>query len=150
MIDFLLGVPGKLKTISDYLSGTLYPYLSGTLYPYITSRTANLDATVSSRAVASTALSNATWTDTRAAKLDIIAAQSSVIKSIQRGSVYAATTITTVTITAVDTSKSLLLVSDAAVGSGYATKGELTNSTTLTFGNQSGLCNAAWQVVEFK
>lgn len=51
MIDFLLGVPGKLKAIAT----TLATYL---------------DATVSSRAPASTALSTATWTGTRAAALD--------------------------------------------------------------------------------
>lgn len=141
MIDFLLGVPGRMKTISDYLTGTLYPY--------ITTRTANLDTTVSSRAAASTALTNATWTDTRAAKLDLIGAQSSVIQSIQRGAVDQIGAAVTVTITSVNISKSLLLVSDGSLGSGYATRGTLTNSTTLTFTNLSGACVASWQVVEF-
>lgn len=64
MIDFLLGVPGKLKTISDYLTTNLS-----------TTRAAkvdNLDAAMSTRAAAATALTNATWTDARAAKIDAI------------------------------------------------------------------------------
>lgn len=73
MIDFLLSVPGKLKSISDYLTGTLYPY--------ITTRTANLDTNVNSRAPASTALTNATWTDTRAGKLDLVVAEGPLTKA---------------------------------------------------------------------
>jgi len=56
----LAGVPGKLKTLLDRLTAT---------------RAANLDklnATISSRAAASTALSKAVWTDTRAGKLDLL------------------------------------------------------------------------------
>lgn len=64
MIDFLLGVPGKLKTISDYLAA----YLSPTRCAKID----NLDTTLTSRAPASTALSTATWTAPRAGKLDLI------------------------------------------------------------------------------
>ena len=64
MIDFLLGVPGKLKTISDYLAA----YLSPTRCAKID----NLDTTLTSRAPASTALSTATWTGTRAGFLDKI------------------------------------------------------------------------------
>ena len=58
MIDFLLGVPGKLKTLTDRLTSGRAANLD------------NLNATVSSRAAAASALSNATWTDARAGKLD--------------------------------------------------------------------------------
>ena len=62
MIDFLLGVPGKLKTVIDHLT----THLSSTRAAKID----NLDATISTRAAASTALSTATWTTARAEKLD--------------------------------------------------------------------------------
>lgn len=53
-----VGIPGKLKTLLDRLTSTRATNLD------------NLNATVSSRAPASSALSSATWTGTRAAKLD--------------------------------------------------------------------------------
>jgi hypothetical protein len=62
MIDFLLGVPGKLKTISDLLTAN-----------WTAARAAKidyLDATISSRAPASTAVSNVDYTPARAAALD--------------------------------------------------------------------------------
>jgi hypothetical protein len=61
MIAFLLGVPSKLKTLTDRLTSTRATNLD------------NLDAQVSTRAAASTALSTATWTSGRAAKLDSVA-----------------------------------------------------------------------------
>lgn len=60
MWTMLAGVPGKLKTLLDRLTAARAGYLD------------RLDATISSRAAASTALSNATWTNTRAGKLDLI------------------------------------------------------------------------------
>lgn len=60
MWALLAGVPGRLKTLIDRLTAA---------------RAANLDsidATISSRAPANTALSTATWTGTRAANLDSI------------------------------------------------------------------------------
>lgn len=54
----LLGLPSKVKSLLDRLTAT---------------RAANLDSidtTVSSRAPASTALSNATWTNTKAGQID--------------------------------------------------------------------------------
>lgn len=60
MLAILAGVPGKLKTLIDRLTSTRAANLD------------NLNATITSRAAASTALSNATWTDGRAAKLDNI------------------------------------------------------------------------------
>ena len=60
MWTMLAGVPGKLKTMLDRLTSTRAANLD------------NLNATISSRAAASTALSNAVWTDTRAGKLDLL------------------------------------------------------------------------------
>lgn len=62
MIDFLAGVPGKLAAIYTHLTS----YLSSTRAAKID----NLDTTISSRAEASTALTNATWTNARAGYLD--------------------------------------------------------------------------------
>jgi hypothetical protein len=76
MLDFLAGVPGRLKTIADYLT----THLSSTRAAKID----NLDAAISTRAPASTALTNATWTPTRAGHLDLIssrAAESSPLLS---------------------------------------------------------------------
>lgn len=61
-MDFLLGIPGKLKAISDFL-------------------TANINATMGSRAPASTALTNSIWTDARAASLDATFANSQTFTS---------------------------------------------------------------------
>ncbi len=152
MIDFLLGVPGKLKTISDYLTGTLYPY--------ITTRTANLDTTISSRAAASTALTNATWTDTRAAKIDTIDTTVSAtarIKLIQRGTIALSNggfTTGTSTITAVVTAKTELRCLGFSATSGDITsypRLELTNTTTVTAtrGGTSGAVTVSWEVTEY-
>lgn len=74
MIDFLLGVPGKLKTISDYLTANWTATRA--------TKVDNLDAAISTRAPASTALTNVMWTDVRAEKLDgITAAVSSIIST---------------------------------------------------------------------
>lgn len=52
------GAPGStMKTLQE-------------IYDYVTTRTSNLDATVSSRAPSSTALTTATWTGTKAGYLD--------------------------------------------------------------------------------
>lgn len=59
MIDFLLGVPGKLKTISDYLTTN-----------WTATKAGYLDVAVSSRAPSSTALSTATWDGTKAGYLN--------------------------------------------------------------------------------
>ena len=60
MWTMLAGVPGKLKTMLDRLTATRAANLD------------NLNTTISSRAAASTALTNAVWTDARAGKLDSI------------------------------------------------------------------------------
>ena len=61
MWTMLAGVPGKLKVLADRLTSTRAANLD------------RLDANVSTRAAASTALSNAVWTDARAGKLDLVA-----------------------------------------------------------------------------
>lgn len=61
MIDMLLGVPGKLKSVYDHLT----TYLSSTRAAKID----NLDAAISTRAAAATALSSAVWTNAHADKV---------------------------------------------------------------------------------
>ena len=61
-MSFLAGVPGKLKTLQDGVT-TLLTNFTSTI-------AGRVDATISSRAPSSTALSTATWTGTRAAYLD--------------------------------------------------------------------------------
>lgn len=81
MMELLAGVPGKLKALADRLTATRANNLD------------HLDADVSSRASASTAVSNAVLTDARVAKLDNldnIASAPARIKSIQRGTIYIA------------------------------------------------------------
>lgn len=60
MWTMLAGVPGKLKTLIDRLTATRAANLD------------KLDANITTRAAASTALTNAVWTDARAGKLDKI------------------------------------------------------------------------------
>lgn len=69
MIAVLLGLPAKVKTLVDRLTSGRAANLD------------NLNATVSSRAAASTALSNAVWTDVRAGKLDTAALESTPLLS---------------------------------------------------------------------
>jgi len=73
-MDFLLGVPGKLKAIIDALA-------------------AKLDATVSSRAAASTALSTATWTGGLATRLGIAATRKPVASIVNAFSAGGGTTL---------------------------------------------------------
>lgn len=108
-MSFLLGVPGRLKTLIDRLTSTRAGYLDN-LSAYTTTRGTKLDnldaavtsradathytstraakldsidATVSSRAPASTALSTSTWTSARAAKLDNCDVAISAISAVQ-------------------------------------------------------------------
>lgn len=64
---FLAGVPGKLAKLVTRLAPSGY---AQTLTDARVSALDNLNATVSSRAPSSTALSNAMWTDAKAALLD--------------------------------------------------------------------------------
>ena len=79
MMELLAGVPGKLKALADRLTAARADNLD------------HLDADISSRAPANTAVSNAVLTDVRVAKLDNldnIASAPARIKSIQRGVVW--------------------------------------------------------------
>jgi hypothetical protein len=148
MIDFLLGVPGKLKTISDWL--TTY---------WTAARAAkvdNLDAAVSTRAAAATALSTATWTNARAAALDSIGA--SVIRSIQSDYAYSGAPAAggrlskymDVAIAAVTVNKSIVLIQDAQDGSAFPATGYLTSANNLRLETSGLNISAVWTVVEFK
>lgn len=131
MIDFLLGVPGKLKTIYDYLT----THLSSTRAAKID----QLDAAISTRAPASTALSSAMWTATKAGYLDAAISSVARIKSIQHvtgsGSFTTATSQTfTATITAVNTSKAFFLVNGVSFGSYPWVMNAVFSSTTQISG----------------
>lgn len=95
-----VSVGGRLKKLLDRLT---------------TTRAANLDkldANISTRAAASTALSNATWSDARAAYLDIIntGAISGLVKSVQIVTVtMAGGSSASTAVTAVDTAKTIVL-----------------------------------------
>lgn len=145
MIDFLLAVPGKLKSISDYLTTN-----------WTTTRAAkidNLDAAVTTRAAASTALSTATWSGTLAAKLENTI-QTSVVASIQNGShTDSGGTIVNTTITAVNLSKSIVInrsINSTGSTSGFVTV-DLTSSTNVrTIHSGDASTTLAWTVLEFK
>lgn len=130
MIDFLLGVPGKLKTIIDHLNANLSPTRAGKID--------NLDAAISTRAPSSTALSTANYTAARAGYLDNLAFGISPIKSIQSLEIYlgANQTSNTATITAVNTGKAVLLYRGTRTSGGDLDASNLTatlsNSTTVT------------------
>ena len=76
----------------------------------------------------------------------------SVIKSIQRGVlILDGTSPDTVTITAVDTAKSVVLINGSGSGDNRTMpRAVLTNTTTITFDNVVAATSLiAWQVVEF-
>jgi hypothetical protein len=154
MIDFLLGVPGKLSTI--------YTYLTTHLGSTRAAKIDNLDATVSSRAAASTALSSATWTNTKAGYIDAaITGRLGSIKAIYRGTIALSGTSSsaTATITAVVTEKSVIMLLGANHSGGVdrdaqvIARIELTNSTTVTAYHGSGSpgtsITVGYQVIEF-
>ena len=151
MIDFLLGVPGKLKTVIDHLQ----TYLSSTRCAKID----NLDAAMSSRAPASTAVSNANYTPARAALLDGII-QTSVIKSIQTGYISQSGIAGSGedlyyqdrTITAVDISKCIVIVQgvDDSGGMSKMVTGRLTSTTNVRVSSSVASVTGRWYVVEFK
>ena len=145
MWTMLAGVPGKLKTMLDRLTATRAANLD------------KLDANITTRAAASTALSNAVWSDARAAKLDAIG-----IKSIQRGNFTwgAAETTKSVTISSVTTGRAILLLSysttTSATNIGEAmretfTAGNIASATALSFarGKSGPVGLVEWQVIEF-
>ena len=100
MMELLAGVPGKLKTLLGRFTATRAAALD------------SLDASITSRAPAATAVSNAVLTDVRVAYLDNLSAAPLRIKSIQRGVINifsgAGTATGTTTITAVNPAKTEL------------------------------------------
>ena len=163
MIDFLLGVPGKLKTVIDHLT----THLSSTRAAKID----QLDAAISSRAAASTALSTATWTSARAGYLDQInTGLTKVVKSIQTGFVtFEATTngsgeikrSADVTVSGVTIARCVILLEGGAYNSdpglGLPTyqnpcTAYLSSTTNLKIGSPSSdsrFFRVRWTIVEF-
>ena len=94
MLESLYGLPGKIKTLLDRLTAARAGYLdsinpagtgwNSTRAGYVD----RLDAAVSTRAPASTALSTATWTATRAGYLDNLNA---TVSSRADGSIWTST-----------------------------------------------------------
>ena len=145
MWTMLAGVPGKLKTLIDRLTATRAANLD------------KLDANITTRAAASTALSNAVWTDARAGKLDLIG-----IKSIQRGSfTWGAAELTrTITISSVTASRAILTFSftskSTATSFGEGEResfvaGNVDSDTALRFSREkSGPTSLVeWQLIEY-
>jgi hypothetical protein len=163
MIDFLLGVPGKLKTISDYLT----TYLSSTRAAKID----NLDVVLSTRAASSTAVSSADLTPARAGYLDKLnTGVTGAVKSIQTG--YASTNAASAsngeferyidaTISAVTIAKCVVLIAgagynlDPAANGGmyvYPLYGSLTSTTNLRMGTPTDYAiylRVRWTVIEY-
>lgn len=113
MSSFLLGVPGKLKAISDYLTTH-----------WTAARAAkidNLDAAISTTAPASTAVVRATYTADVAALSASILTRMAGIKAIYTGWVTIAVGATSgaVTITAVNLSKSICLLNGFTTEQAY-------------------------------
>jgi hypothetical protein len=80
----------------------------------------------------------------------------SVVKTVQRGSlsIMGTNSSSTATVTAVDTSKTILLISTSG-GSEFSNtlvRAQVTNSTTLTFRRAGGGANISveWQLIEYK
>jgi hypothetical protein len=146
MIDFLLGVPGKLKAIADYLTTH-----------WTSARAAKLDFLTANVAVASTSVSNLDYTSAKAAFLDAaISGRLGSIKSIQSGSISMAGGATTAnaTISSVNLTRSILLfggcTSNASDLGGMCTV-HLASATVVTATRQLPVSDSAarFMVVEF-
>lgn len=146
MIDFLAGIPGKLKTLTDRLTSTRAGYLD------------NLSA--GAVAQASTALSTAQWTNTRAGYLDSLPnIPTTPINSIQYFSIaMASVTSNTYTLSpSVNASKTVLILLGSKMSSGSSASDfqggmTLTSGTTVTAYRQaaSGTLTLYGVAVEFK
>jgi hypothetical protein len=159
MLEPLYGLPGRIKILIDRLTATRAGNLD------------NLNATVSSRAPSSTALSSSVWTGTKAGYLDAAisgrASQASVdalpqgiIESIQRGTATTSGIATsfTATISAVNLSKSFVVAQfrrndTSTVDYNGLITAKLTSTTQITFtrynGSGSGDTLVEWQVIEY-
>lgn len=120
------GVSGRVKKLLDRLTESRAALLD------------NLNASVSSRAPAASALSNAVWTDVRAGRLDASVLVNGVIKSIQTHAVVGGTGVQSgtgedlrykdVTISAVDTAKAIIILHGG--GADYLVSNGTTNVPT--------------------
>lgn len=138
-MGFLGGLPAKLATLITNMT---------TLLGRVTS---SVDVNVSTRAPASTALSNATWTNTKAGYLDMAISGVARIKSIQHvSSTQSAGTdpsgvYLTITIAPVTTSKTVVIFNGVS-GSNANTWGtpclRLTSSTQLSFSARRDVSNS--------
>jgi hypothetical protein len=147
-MDFLLGVPGKLKATYDHLMTHLASARAAKID--------NLDAAISTRAPASTALSNGTWTNALAAILGNTI-QTTVVASIQTGFVQNLPPSTgsgedayylDVTITAVASTSKVDVTFQDQVGGCTA---RLTSTTNLRIARQTNTTiSGRWRVVEYK
>lgn len=152
---------GKIQTLLDRLTSGR----AAALDAVTETRMARLDAAVSTRAASASALSNATWTDARAAKVDNLDAVLSTlpgrVKSIQTGTVQISDgSQPTVSISSVVTGKSIILVhayrswwraADNIVYSPYVTFNsptqlQISTSATGIFDNDTAI---KWTVVEY-
>ncbi len=136
----------------------IYSYLTTNLAAARCAKIDNNDVATSSRAAASTALSNETWTNGRAALLDGII-QDTIIKSIQTGFTSGVASSGTgedakykdVTITSVTTLKCRVDVQGSGNAGGALTC-HLTSATNLRISCPTGDTSilARWTVVEYK
>ena len=146
MVEFLLGVPGRLVALRDIV-------ITGI---------ADILAAVGTRAPSSTAVSNTVYTDGRAALMDNlanIAAAPVRIKSIQRGtiSVPGGSTFTSATLgTTVDPAKSILIpLGSASIGNNISNfnigaRVQLVDGTTVRAwaGGGTNAIEVGYQIVE--
>lgn len=87
MIDFLLAVPGRCQLILNQVNTIATNYTATVA--------GRIDAAISSRAAAATALSNTIWTNARAAALDVISVISAnLVSALQRPTLNPPTTLT--------------------------------------------------------
>lgn len=141
---FLASVPGRCKTLLDRLTSARADKLDF------------LDGLISSRAPASTAVSNADLTPARAAKLSNLIETSVLNSNIQTG--YAASLpgagagednyYLDVTVSAVVIAKTLVIV-QSVEQAGSAISGRMTSTTNLRVSGGE-FARGRWYIIEFK
>lgn len=169
MIQFLLSIPPRVKLLTDRLTAARAQALDSVSE----TRMARLDAAVSSRAAAATALSSNVWTQARAVKLDDI--NPGAVKRVLSGYVNTKEALVgvgqdqryvNITISAVDPDKCIVTCIGTATRSQfyggaiflgtdvatYIVSARLTGPTTLRVhvGFYDGISILAhWKIVEF-
>lgn len=147
MIEFLLAVPGRTKKLVDRLTAARAALLD------------NLDAAVSTRAAANTAVSNANYTAGRAALMDGII-QNSVLSGngVQTG--YATTSLSgspgedlwyvDITVSAVVPTRSLILVFPLETQNNPGMTARFTASNVIRISAKVQYNTCRWWLLEFK